>query len=102
MMQRALHYSKCAGRKAYSAAPFVGIFIGGFLAGGLTVANPPPFLSVTPQQKVAVKPVQTAVIDPYARRTQELCATAADSVAKMRDELKELRTKAAAKIAPAK
>lgn len=84
-------------------------FLGGvFIAVGLVLAGAglaPYFQPYNPWAKPAVAvPVRTASIsvDPYAKRTAELCASAADSVARMREELKELKAKAAAKIAPAK
>lgn len=79
---------------------FVGVAL--LLAGVGLAPYVQPYNPWAPKPAVAVKGVATASIDPYARRTQELCASVADNVAKMRDELKELRTRAAAKIAPSK
>ena len=76
------------------------VVIGIFLAGAGLAPYLQQYNPYAPKQALHVKPVQTSSIDPYARRTQELCATSADLVQKMRDELKDMRAKAAAKIAP--
>lgn len=81
-------------KRITSALPWVGVGVGCYIAGGLTVlAMPPQYLPPSAKPYPVVKEVKTTQFDTWSKQAQTACMMSLDEVAKLRREFEACKPK---------